>query len=167
MQKAVMAAFGEESDDFQEWRKQIALRAETVLIGVSDPDLRAFALKLTNYGSPVGEWLESLGGFLTRCPPSRWRDRDEDSFSERARNLAAQFQRVYATYFNREGACPELAVRVALTRRSGEERQSVLQLTAAEADSVATTTEQLRSVVGANKSLGLAALSELLWELLE
>lgn len=116
---------------------------------------------------PKTEWLEALGSLLTRCPPSRWKDRDELVFRERINALAQQFERVLATCFLRDGALPETAVRVAVTPRSGIERNLVVSLTPEQTRETERLLSELRKHLPKNKSqISLAALSRLIWDLI-
>ncbi len=166
MSAAILDAF-DSNASLETWRASTALQAETVLIGLTDPDLRAFCLKLLDDSMPEPEWLEALGSFLTRCPPSRWKDRDELAFCERVRALAGQFQRVLATCFDKDGSLPDSAIRVAVTPRNGEEKDMVLRLTPAQAKEAATLKRAVRDILPATHQISLAALSQVLWDLLK
>jgi hypothetical protein len=154
------------SGTLEAFRQSISGQAETVLVGVGDPDFRAFCLKLLDAENAEPEWLESLGSLLTRCPPSRWKDRDELVFRERNNALAGQFNRVLATCFDRAGALPDTAVRLAVTPRSGLEKNIVVNLNREEAQEAANLLAELRKKLPANDQISLAALSRLLWDIL-
>ena len=166
MSAAILNAF-DSNEPLESWRISVALQAETVLVGLTDPDLRAFCLKLLDDSMPEPEWLEALGSFLTRCPPSRWKDRDELSYTERLRSLTGQFQRVLATCFDKDGSLPESAIRVAITPRNGMEKELVLRLTPAQAKEAATLKRAVRNILPNTHNISLAALSQVLWDLLE
>jgi hypothetical protein len=167
MTQAIMAGFADEKVEFSTWRRQISERAESVVMGVTNPELRAFTLKMIDDATEEAAWLEALGSLITRCPPSRWRDKDEIAFGEGLLALVQQFQRVESLHFGGESIAPENAVRIALTRRTGEERDQVFHLTPAQAKEVATVRKQLQAHVPKDKKLAAAALSQLLWEMME
>lgn len=148
------------------FRQSISGSAETVVVGVGDPDFRAFCLKLIDAENAESEWLESFGSLLTRVPPSRWKDRDELVFRERINALAAQFNRVLATCFDRSGALPDTAVRLAVTPRSGLEKNIVVNLNPNESQEAARLLTELRKQLPKNDQVSLAALSRLLWDIL-
>lgn len=148
-----------------DWRDSISGSAETVIVGLGDPDFRAFCLKLIDTQNPEPEWLESLGSLLTRCPPSRWKDRDEVVFRERIEAFARQFERVLATCFLRDGTLPETAIRVAVTPRNGVEKDLVVTLTPEQARATDELLEKLRPLLPKDQAnISLAALSRLLWD---
>lgn len=148
-----------------DWRDSISGSAETVIVGLGDPDFRAFCLKLTDAENPEPEWLESLGSLLTRCPPSRWKDRDELVFRERIVALAQQFKRVLATCFLRDGTLPETAIRVAVTPRNGVEKDLVVSLTPEQNRETEKLLVKLRNQLPKDQpNISLAALSRLLWD---
>lgn len=167
MTQSIMAAFADEKMEFSAWRRQISERAESVVMGVTNPELRAFTLKMIDDATEEAAWLEALGSLITRCPPSRWRDKDEIAFGEGLLALVQQFQRVESLHFGGDSIAPENAVRIALTRRTGEERDQVFHLTTAQAKEVATVRKQLQAQVPKDKKLAAAALSQLLWEMMD
>lgn len=165
MSTAILQAF-QFAGDLDEWRQSVSGSAETVLVGLGDPEFRAFCLKLIMTESPQGEWLESLGSLLTRCPPSRWKDREELVFNERIHAFAAQFNRVLATCFLRDGSLPETAIRLAVTPRSGVEKNLVISLNPAQTRESDRVLGELRKHLPANSQISLAALTRLLWDIL-
>ncbi len=165
MTAAILEAFKYEGS-LETWRQSVSGSAETVLIGLGDPDFRAFCLKLIDVENPDAEWLEALGSLLTRCPPSRWKDRDELVFRERITALAAQFNRVLATCFLRDGSLPDKAIRLAVTPRSGIEKNLVVNLNPKQSKESDKLVAELRKHMPANTQISLAALSQLLWDLL-
>jgi len=166
MAKAVTDAF-ETDASLEKWRAAISTSAETVVVGVTDQDLRAFCLKLVDDVTPEPVWLEALGSLLTRCPPSRWKDRDELAFSERVRTLAGQFTRVLATCFDRNGSLPDSAIRIAVTPRNGEEKDVVVNLTPGQTKEADALRHEIRKVLPKGSKISLSVLSQLMWELLQ
>jgi len=167
MAKAVLASFEEEEMSLNEWRISIAEQAETVIMGLSDPDLRAFCMKLIDENSPQTDWLESLGSLICRKPASRWRDRDELVFNDKIKLLAGQFNRVLTTYFDENGKLPDSAVKLAITRRSGEERDLVVKLSSEKLKQAEALREELKMIMNNDRQVSLAALSHVMWDLLE
>jgi hypothetical protein len=165
MSGAIREAF-KFSGSLEDFRQSISGSAETVVVGIGDPDFRAFCLKLIDAENAEPEWLESFGSLLTRVPPSRWKDRDELVFRERINALAAQFNRVLATCFDRSGALPDTAVRLAVTPRSGLEKNIVVNLNPNESKEAARLLLELRKQLPKNDQVSLAALSRLLWDIL-
>lgn len=162
---AILEAFKYEGT-LDQFRRSISVSAETVIVGVGDPDFRAFCLKLIDAENAEAEWLESLGSLLTRCPPSRWKDRDELVFRERINALSGQFNRVLATCFDRDGSLPDTAIRLAVTPRSGIEKNLVVSLTPGQSKQSEELLALIRKQLPKNQQISLAALSRLLWDIL-
>ena len=150
----------------EDWRNQVAESAEVILVGLGDPDFRAFCFKLADTNNAEAEWMEALGSLLTRRPPSRWKDRDELVFKERIHTLAGQFNRVLATCFDENGALPGKALRVAVTARSGEEKNVVIDMSSQKMSKLPSQIEKLRKQLPADDTVALAALSKLLSEMI-
>lgn len=167
MTESILNGFGEAEPAFEEWRRTVSGRAEGVIVGVTNPELRSFTLKLIDDATPEELWLESLGSLITRCPPSRWKDKDEAAFGEGIKALAKQFLRVESLHFGEDSLAPNDAVRIALTRRTGEERDQVLHLTPAQAKEAVALRKRLLEQMPKDKKLAAATLSQLLWEMLD
>ena len=167
MTEVIREAFGEAHVKFTAWRHSVAERAETVIVGVTNPELRSFTLKLIDDATEDEVWLESLGSLVTRCPPSRWKDKDELAFAEGVQELVRQFLRVESLHFGDNSLAPEDAVRVALTRRTGEERDEIVHLSPADALKAAALRKELQLRIPSDKKVAAVALSQLLWDLLE
>lgn len=167
MTESLLEAFGEKGADFQSWRRDIAERAETVVVGVTNPELRAFTLKLIDDATEESTWLEALGSLVTRVPPSRWRDKDETAFRDGTLALVKQFQRVESLHFGEGSQAPENAVRIALTQKTGEERDQVFHLSYIQAKEALALRKKLQAQMPNDKKLAVAALSQLLWEMMD
>ena len=165
MSVAIVEAF-KYPGNLEDFRQSISGSAETVIVGVGDPDFRAFCLKLIDAENAESEWLESLGSLLTRCPPSRWKDRDELVFRERINALSGQFNRVLATCFDRDGSLPDTAIRLAVTPRSGIEKNLVVSLTPEQSRESEELLALISKQLPKNHQISLAALSRLLWDIL-
>lgn len=164
MSAAILKSFRHEGP-LEAWRLSISESAETVIVGLGDADFRAFCLKLIDAENPEPEWLEALGSLLTRCPPSRWKDRDEIVFREKIEAFARQFERVLATCFTRDGSLPETAIRLAVTPRSGVEKDLVFSLSPKQTTEADALMKKIRQLLPQNQpNISLAALSRLLWD---
>lgn len=167
MTEIILDAFGERGADFASWRRGVSERAETVIVGVTNPELRAFCLKLIDDATDESVWLETVGSLVTRVPPSRWRDKDEAAFREGVLVLVRQFQRVESLHFGELSQAPENAVRIALTKKTGEERDQVFHLGAPQAKDAINLRKKLQAQMPKDKNLAVAALSQLLWEIMD
>jgi hypothetical protein len=163
----VLLAFGVDGKDLYQWRVEVSSRAETVILGITDPEFRAFVMKLTLDAISEGDWLETLGSLIVRRPPSRWRDQDEIAFKQQVFDLAQRYLRIEATCFGSNASSAAEAVRIALTRTSGEEVDRVITLSSRQSEEAQQTRRQLVDKLPADKNVALAALSQLMWTLME
>ncbi|MDQ8203339.1 hypothetical protein [Pelagicoccus sp. SDUM812003] len=166
MAKSITAAFAWKGS-FEDWRRSISEPAETVLVGLSDTELRSFCFKLIDDVTSETEWLEALGSIITRCPPSRWKDRDKEAFEEEIKKLAGKFNRVLATCFDKNGSLPDSAIRIAITPKSGQEKDVVVSLSPSESQKAKKLRESIVSLLPDSNDVSIAAISELLWKLME
>lgn len=151
--------------DAKSLRAKLTPRAETLVEKVGDLKLKAFCLRIADELLRDGEWIESVGSLLGLRPPSKWKDEDEDLFGRELASTAGRFLRAEAIHFVSKGAnAPESAIRIALTRPDGSERQRVIFVDTNHHREVAHLKEELARVIAARKTAGLSAASQLLWD---
>ncbi len=150
--------------NFQQFRIALARRSEHLLMGVSEPKLRAFCLRLMDDNLPTSDWLESLGSFLALKPPSKWHDAEEDLFAHELSSLATRFHRVESIVF--VGGKPtdrSTGVRLAITQADGTEHEQVVHFTNDDEPRLRELESQFVHLLGRDRRLGLAAASRALW----
>lgn len=150
--------------DIEAWRTQQSGVAEQLVVEITDPDLRAFCIKLIDDQSAQSDWLESLGSFLTRCPPSKWRDKQELEFSNRFTELLGKFNRVHATCFHKGKKLSENAIRLAITGRDGQERDHVIRMSKKDIRHVEQLEQRIKEIISEQPELALTTLSKILWD---
>jgi hypothetical protein len=167
LRKMLREAF-EMSGAFQQFRTALARRAEQVVLGVNEPKLRAFCLRLMDDNLPESEWLESLGSFLALKPPAKWHDAEEDLFTQELGPLATRFHRVESIVFVHgkpsEGG---VGIRLAITQANGSEYEQVIHFAADEENQLRELQAQFDALLTKDKRLGLAAASRAIWARLE
>jgi hypothetical protein len=153
---------------FQQFRTALAGRAEQVVLGVNEPKLRAFCLRLMDDNLPESDWLESLGSYLALKPPSKWHDAEEDAFDSELAQCATRFRRVESIVFA-AGKAPTNAVgiRLAVTQANGVEHEQVVHFTADEEQQLRSLQTQFETLLTKDKRLGLAAASRAIWANME
>jgi hypothetical protein len=153
---------------FQQFRTALAGRAEQVVLGVNEPKLRAFCLRLMDDNLPESDWLESLGSYLALKPPSKWHDAEEDAFSGELAQCAARFHHVESIVFA-GGKLPKnsVGVRLAITQANGVEHEQVIHFAADEEQQLRGLQTQFEALLTKDKRLGLAAASRAIWKNLE
>jgi hypothetical protein len=153
---------------FQQFRKALAERAEHIVLGVTEPKLRALCLRLMDDNLPESDWLESLGSFLALKPPAKWHDAEEDAFAQELSALAARFHRVESiTFTNGKPAKNALGIRLAVTHANGAEHEQVVHFTTDEEQEMRGIQKQFTQLLTGDRRLGLAAASRAIWAVLE
>lgn len=149
---------------FQQFRAALAGRAQQVVLGVTEPKLKALCLRLLDDNLPEAEWLESLGSYLALKPPSKWHDAEEDLFSQELAELATRFHRVESIVFV-HGKPPKdgVGIRLAITQANGTEHEQVIHVAAGEEQRLQTLQNQFEALLTKDRRLGLAAASRALW----
>jgi hypothetical protein len=153
---------------FQQFRTALAGRAERVVLGVTEPKLRAFCLRLMDDNLPESEWLESLGNFLALKPPAKWYDAEEGAFAQEIGPLATRFHHVESIVFaGGKPAKHAIGIRLAITQANGTEHEQVVHFTTDEEQRLRGIQKQFESLLTGDRRLGLAAASRALWAALE
>ena len=153
---------------FQEFRTALAGRSERVVLGVTEPKLRAFCLRLMDDNLPESEWLESLGNFLALKPPAKWYDAEEGAFAQEIGPLATRFHHVESIVFaGGKPAKHAIGIRLAITQADGSEHEQVVHFTVDEEQRLRGIQKQFESLLTGDRRLGLAAASRALWAALE
>jgi hypothetical protein len=153
---------------FQQSRRDIAVRAEQILLTVTEPKLRAFCLRLMDDNLPESEWLESVGSYLALKPPCKWHDAEEDLFKSEISDVATRFHRVESILFAGNGSSKNaVGVRLAITQANGMEHERVVHFTSDEEHELRELQTQFGILLAKDKRLGLAAASRAIWANLE
>jgi hypothetical protein len=152
---------------FQQFRTALSARSEQVLVGVAEPKLRAFCLRLIDDNLPESDWLESLGSYLALKPPSKWHDAEEDLFNNDLAAWATRFHHVESIVFA-AGKSPRnsVGVRLSITQANGVEHEKVVHIIAAEEEQIRALQLQFEVILQTDSRLGLAAASRAVWKTL-
>jgi hypothetical protein len=153
---------------FPYFRKTLAAGAEKIVLAVTEPQLKAFCLRLIDDNLPESDWLESLGSYLALKPPSKWHDAEEDTFSSELALLAAKFHRIENIVFATKDLPKDaVGIRVAITQSNGLEQERVIHFTVEEERRMRDLQKRFAEVLAQNQRLGLAAASRAIWATLE
>ena len=153
---------------FQQFRSALASRAEQVVLGVKEPKLRAFCLRLMDDNLPESEWLESLGSYLALKPPAKWHDAEDDLFVQELAPLATRFHRVESIVFvDGKPSKTGIGIRLAITQANGTEHEQVIHVAADEEGALRALQTQFETLLAKDKRLSLAAASRAIWSKLE
>lgn len=163
MVAAITTEFGCPGQPASQYRRKISVRAERLLVQVTENRLKAFAYRLFDSNSPETDWLESVGSVIALRPPSRWRDEDEDTFVRELESLAGRFKRAESAGFKKDSTPEGLALRVAVTQADGNEREEVVHVDPSEEPCLEQLQKQIEEIISKNDRLGLAATSRAIW----
>jgi hypothetical protein len=156
------------SGDLPSIRGALAKRAEPLVLSAGEPKLKTLCLRFSDAGLADKAWLESLGSFLTSQPPTRWRDADEDSFRRELNLLAQRFKNLESISFEKgRNSRAAATYKVTVTRSDGHESQEVVFVDPSRATDVTKLVVEIEKVLGKNRSVALAALSQVTWAALE
>lgn len=163
MKKAIRDVF-DIPGTFQQFRNILAERAQQTLLGINEPKLKAFSLRLMDDNLPESEWLESLGSFLALKPPSKWIDLEEELFNTELAQLAKRFKHVESIVFAKnKPARGAVGIRVSITQANGNECEKVIHYSADEENRVRELQTQFAAILTRDKRLALAAASRAIW----
>ena len=160
-------AFGR-AEPFAEARPALATTAQRLLIGVHDPRLRGFCLRLADKSLGEREWVQAFAGYVAGKAPTAWVDTDVDRFNEELHRLAHLFNRVEAAAFGALGASgASFSARVSVTLGDGSDVARVLHLTAGEEVLASSLEAQLSALLSGSRRVGLAAAARVLMKELQ
>lgn len=148
-------------------RAQLAARASRVALLAREARVRAFALRLADEQLGDDGWVEALASTVLSKPPRRWVPGDEVRCVDEFRVLAVTFRRLEAFRFAGNPAFSERTYRVGLTRVDGAELFDVVELTAQQEADVSNAVRTLEERLPTERTLRLAALTQMLWGLLD
>lgn len=164
--KSLATAY-ELSGKIQSVRAALTHRAESILIAVKEPRLKAFCLRLVDRGLSDQAWLESLASFICSMPPARWTDTEEDKHSQELEVLCGRFRRVESIAFrHRKDAENEYGIRVSITQLDGTELDSVIYVQKSDEVALAEIEAQISAILHRTKHIGLAATAQAFWNAL-
>lgn len=145
-------------------RPELVARAERVQSSLSEPELKAFVLRLADRGLENQAWLESIASHVARKPAERWADADEADFHHRLPILARRFCHVEAMQFPAEEEA-EGAYRLLVTAADGHEVENIYRLAPEDRNALIDVEAQLRLILVKEGRIGRLAAARLLLEL--
>lgn len=149
--------------DVSDGRKLIAARAEQLAAVITEPSLRAFALRLADARLSLQAWIESIGNLLARKSPERWNDQDETEFLHQLEMAAGRFRRTECALIGTTKKLNGHACRIALTKSDGAEVAQIIDwdgMDEASLKAARTEVDQLFDRLGTH---GVAAAMSALW----
>ena len=143
-------------------------RARALRVSVSESQLKALCVRLSDNRLSETKWIESVASFVVSKPPSYWVDSDEQVFQHELDALASRFKHVESIYFGTNGI-PEgsKGIRVAITHTDGSERAEVVYPRPEEEKNLEHLQRQIQSLLTKHGRLGLAAIAHAVWDELD
>ena len=163
MRATILEAFNLDGR-FGDVRAKLANRADAIVVLASEPRLKALCLRLADHVLAEDAWLESMGSFLALQPPSRWSDAEEDTFTREITELSSRFKNLESIAFqkHRAGNFVE-AFKLSLTKNDGTEAQEVVFVDKDKVQDVTAVAQEIDQIIARDRSLGMAALSRVVW----
>jgi hypothetical protein len=164
---AICAAF-DSLGAVAEERAIIRERAAQLLRAVTEPGLRAFAVRLADADLGDCAWIESVANLLTRKSPARWGDTDEAEFHHQLELAARRFRRVEAALLL--GVKTKLnghACRISITKTDGSEVHDLVRWDGTTDGALAAIEAELGDIISRHGRRGLAAAIKVLWQQLD
>lgn len=146
-------------------RRLLEERARALLVSVTEPNLKALCIRLSDSKHSETKWIESVASFVTSNPPSYWVDSDEQMFQNELPAFASRFKHVESINFKANGV-PEgsKGIRLSITHTDGKERSEVLYPSSNEQEELAEIQEEIQDLLTKYKRLGMAAVAHAVWD---
>jgi hypothetical protein len=144
-------------------RRNIADRAAQLAAAVTDPALKAFALRLADTALDDRAWVESVANLLARKSPERWLDNDETEFHHQLEIAAGRFKRTEMTFIGTTRKLNGHACRIAITKSDGSEVGELLDWNGMDETCIAPVETQIQQILSKHGRHGLAAAMRAIW----
>jgi len=118
------------SGDFKTLRGEIAKRARIVADVVSEMELKAFALRLSDNNLENNKWLESILDCVVGKIPSHWKDQDYLAFEVNLTDLTSRFRKMEDIAFTmgKKGVEGKDILRLSIIDKDGVEVSSIVSI---------------------------------------
>ena len=152
-------------DSNSQGRGLLEKRAGALRVSVSESQLKALCIRLSDNKLSEAKWIESVASFVASKPPSYWRDSDEQVFQHELASLASRFKHVESIYFG-TNSIPEgsKGIRLSITHTDGTERAEVVYPRPEEGKELVDIQEQVQGLLQQYGRLGLAAVAHAVWD---
>lgn len=159
---AICAAFDVEAKT-PAARRNIADRAAQLAAAVTEPALKAFALRLADAALDDRAWVESVANLLARKSPERWLDNDETEFHHQLEIAAGRFKRTEMTFIGTTRKLNGHACRIAITKSDGSEVGDLVDWNGMDESRIAPVETEIQQILFKHGRHGLAAAMRAIW----
>lgn len=162
LRNAICAAFDLE-EKTPTARRNIADRATQLAAAVTEPTLKAFALRLGDTGLDDRAWVESVANLLARKSPERWLDNDETEFHHQLEIAAGRFKRTEMTFIGTTRKLNGHACRIAITKSDGSEVGDLVDWNGMDEKRIGPIEREIQHILSRHGRHGLAAAMRAIW----
>lgn len=162
LRNAICAAFDVEAKT-PAARRNIADRAAQLAIAVTEPALKAFALRLADTALEDRAWVESVANLLARKSPERWLDNDETEFHHQLEIAAGRFKRTEMTFIGTTRKLNGHACRIAITKSDGSEVGDLVDWNGMDESRIRPVETEIQQILSKHGRHGLAAAMRAIW----
>jgi hypothetical protein len=162
LQKAICAAFDVDSG-MPTARNLISGRAAQLSIVVTEPVLKAFALRLADTTLNDRGWIESIANLLARKSCERWGDIDETEFHHQLETAAGRFRRTEMALLGTTKKLNGHACRIALTKSDGSEVGDLINWDGMDENRIRPVEGEIQEILARHGRHGLAAATRAIW----
>jgi hypothetical protein len=163
LQNAIRAAFDIDSD-ISMARSIIAGRAAQLSVVVTEPVLKAFALRLADVTLNDRMWIESIANLLARKSCERWGDNDETEFHHQLEIAAGRFKRTEMVLVGTTNKLNGHACRIALTKSDGTEVGDLINWEGMDENLIRPVEGKIQEILARHGRHGLAAATRAIWD---
>jgi hypothetical protein len=146
-----------------EARAIVAGRAAQLAVALTEPSLKAFALRVADSNLDDRTWIESIASLLARKAPERWSDNDETEFNHQLEVTAARFKRTEAALIGTTRKLNGHACRIALTKSDGAEVGDLVDWAGMDESRIGPVQTEIQQLLSQHGRHGLAAAMRALW----
>jgi hypothetical protein len=159
---AICAAFDTEAETPLA-RRNIGDRAAQLAAAVTEPALKAFALRLADTALDERAWVESVANLLARKSPERWLDNDETEFHHQLEIAAGRFKRTEMTFIGTTRKLNGHACRIAITKSDGSEVGDLVDWNGMDENRIGPVEMEIQQILSKHGRHGLAAAMRAIW----
>ena len=144
-------------------RGLIAGRAAQLSAVVTEPSLKAFAVRLADNALSDRSWIESIANLLARKSSERWIDNDETEFHHQLEIAAGRFKRTELALIGTTKRLNGHACRIALTKSDGSEVGDLVNWEGMDENRIRPVEGEIQQILSKHGRHGLAAALRAIW----
>jgi hypothetical protein len=148
-------------------RSNIAGRAAQLAAVVTEPALKAFALRLADTALDDRAWVESIANLLARKSCERWIDNDEREFHHQLEIAAGRFKRTELALIGTTKELNGHACRIAITKSDGSEVGDLVNWDGMDENRIRPVEGEINQILTKHGRHGLAAAMRAIWTQLD